>query len=160
MAARLWRWTMNLKTGSVKEQCLDAEHNVEFPSCNAALMGRRTRYGYLSDQHATSALQWNGIRKYDLETGRSLSAWTDDVDHSWYSEPWFAAADNAQSEDHGYVIAFQFNAATKRETLDIFDARDLSTGPVAQISIPRHIPTGFHGCWVSAQRVARWNAST
>ena len=159
MTARLWRWTMNLKTGAVQEQCLDAEHNVEFPSCNSAYIGRRARYGYLSDQHATSALQWTGIRKCDLETGASLSAWTDDADHSWYSEPWFAAADNPQAEDHGYVIAFQFNAATKRETLDIFDARDLSSGPVTQVAIPRHIPTGFHGCWITAQRVAGWNAA-
>lgn len=157
MTARLWRWSMNLKTGTVEEQCLDAEHNVEFPSCNAALTGRHTRFGYLSDQHAVSPLQWNGIRKYDLDTGEFLSAWTDDAEHSWYSEPWFAAADAAQSEDHGYIIAFQFNDATRRQTLDIFDARDLNPGPLAQVEIPRHIPTGFHGCWIGAPRVAGWN---
>jgi carotenoid cleavage dioxygenase len=148
---------MNLKTGATEERCLDAERNVEFPTYNAALTGRRTRYGYLIDHHPTAILQWNGIRKYDLDTGTSLSAWTDDVEHSWYSEPWFAAADDPQSEDHGYVIAFQFNAATQRETLDIFDARDLGQGPVAQVAIPRHIPTGFHGCWIAARRIAGWD---
>ena len=157
MTARLWRWTMNLKTGAVAEQCLDAEHNVEFPSCNASLIGRRTRYGYLTDQHPSSVLQWNGIRKCDLDTGVSLSAWTDSVEHSWYSEPWFAAADHPQAEDHGYLISFQFNAATKRQSLDIFDARDLSGGPVAQVEIPRHIPAGFHGCWIAAKQIADWS---
>ncbi len=157
MTARLWRWTMNLKTGVAREHCLDPVRNVEFPSVNAALTGRPTRYGYLTDQHATSVLQWNGVRKYDLETGESLGAWTDSAEHSWYSEPWFAPADHAGAEDHGYLIAFQFHAGLQRQTLDIFDARQLDAGPVAQVAIPRHIPTGFHGCWIGAPRVAGWN---
>ena len=156
MHARLWCWRMNLKTGQTDERALDAERNVEFPTCNAALTGRRTRYGYLSDQLDSVILQWPGIRKYELDTGEMLSAWSEDAQDSWYSEPWFAAADNAQSEDHGYVIAFQWNAATQTQTLDIFDARDLNPGPVAQVLIPRHIPTGFHGCWIAASRIAKW----
>ncbi len=159
MTARLWVWRMNLTTGATEERCLDPVRNVEFPTYNSAMTGRRTKFGYLIDHHDTHILQWNGIRKYDLDTGASLSAWTDDSEHSWYSEPWFAAADAPQGEDHGYVIAFQFNDRTKKETLDIFDARDLSRGPVAQVAIPRHIPTGFHGCWMAAHRIAGWNAA-
>lgn len=161
MTARLWRWRMNLTTGEGEEQCLDAEHNMEFPSCNAALTGRRTRFGYLVDQHATNVLQWNGVRKVDLDTGATLSAWTDDAEHSWYTEPWFAAADAPHgkdlAEDHGYVIAFRFDARTRQQTLDVFDARDLSRGPVAQVALPRHVPAGFHGCWIAAARVAGWD---
>jgi len=153
MHARLWRWRMNLDTGAAEEQCLDAGHNLEFPSYNSALTGRRTRYGYFVDHSGDVILQWAGLRKCDLDTGATLSAWRDDPTQSWYSEPWFAAADHPQSEDHGYVIAFQWNAAEQRQTLDIFDARDLGTGPVAQVLIPRHIPTGFHGCWFAASRL-------
>ncbi|MBL8344939.1 MAG: carotenoid oxygenase family protein [Rubrivivax sp.] len=159
MTARLWVWRMNLTTGAGEERCLDTGRNVEFPTYNSGLTGRRTKYGYLIDHHDTHILQWNGVRKYDLDSGASLSAWTDDAEHSWYSEPWFASADRPRSEDHGYVIAFQFNDLTKRETLDIFDARDLSRGPVAQVAIPRHIPTGFHGCWIAAHRIAGWDAA-
>lgn len=153
MHARLWRWRMNLDTGATEEQCLDAGHNLEFPSYNSALTGRRTRYGYFVDHSDDVILQWAGLRKCDLDTGATLSAWRDDPTQSWYSEPWFAAADHPQSEDHGYVIAFQWNAAEQRQTLDIFDARDLGQGPVAQVLIPRHIPTGFHGCWFAASRL-------
>ena len=103
-------------------------------------------------------LQWPGLRKYDLDSGQMLSAWGDDAQHSGYSEPWFGAADPPQSEDHGYLIAFQWNAATQRQTLDVFDARDLSPGPVAQVLIPRHVPTGFHGCWIAAHRITGWAA--
>jgi carotenoid cleavage dioxygenase len=55
-------------------------------------------------------------------------------------------------------VAYQWNDATKRQTLDVFDARDLSIGPVAQVALPRHVPTGFHGCWMAASRIANWSA--
>ena len=154
--ARLWRWRMNLTTGQVQEQALDAVRNVEFPSCNSALTGRRTRYGYLADQREDVILQWPGLRKYDLDSGEMLSAWSDDPEHSWYSEPWFAAADSPRAEDHGYLVAFQWLASARRQTLDVFDARDLSAGPVAQVLLPRHVPVGFHGCWIAAPRIAGW----
>jgi carotenoid cleavage dioxygenase len=159
MTARLWCWRMNVKTGEREERCLDAHRNVEFPTCNSALTGRRTRYGYLVDHSETVTLQWNGIRKFDLDTGQSLSAWSDDAEASWYSEPWFAAADQPCGEDHGYVIAFQFNAKTQQQTLDIFDARDLNKGPVAQVAMPRHVPTGFHGCWMASTRIPHWHGA-
>ena len=159
MTARLWHWRMNLTTGEGHERCLDAARNVEFPTINAAFTGRRTRFGYLVDQHDTRVLQWNGMRKYALDSGECLSAFTDDAAHSWYSEPCFAAADAAASEDQGYLIAFQFNEQTARQTLDIFDARDLGAGPVAQVALPRHVPAGFHGCWMAAPDIDDWNGA-
>ncbi len=156
--ARLWRWRMNLKTGQAEEQALDLEHNVEFPTLNGALAGRRTRFGYLSDQREDVVLQWPGIRKVDLDSGATLGAWSEDPQHSWYSEPWFAGADNAQAEDHGYLISYQWNEHTQRQTLDVFDARDLSAGPVAQVLLPQHVPTGFHGCWIAAARISNWGS--
>ena len=156
--ARLWRWRMNLRTGATDEQPLDLEHNVEFPGYNAALTGRPTRYGYLCDQREDRVLQWTGLRKYDLATGAVLSAWSEDAEHSWYSEPWFAAADGSQAEDHGYLIAFHWHDGLKRQTLEVFDARDLGLGPIAQLLIPRHIPTGFHGCWIAASRIEGWSS--
>lgn len=153
MHARLWVWRMNLKTGATEERMLDADRNVEFPTYNGRLTGRRTRYGYFVDHSERKTLQWYGIRKYDLDSGQSLGHWTDDPDNSWYSEPWFAEADNPRSEDHGYVISFQWNEALERETLDIFDARDVAAGPVAQVLIPHRIPIGFHACWMAASRM-------
>ena len=153
MCARLWVWKMNLKTGDTAEHVLNDTCNAEFPTCNARRTGRRTRFGYLVDHSDTVTLQWAGVRKFDLETGDDLGGWRDDPQHSWYSEPWFAEADAPQSEDHGYVIAFQWNDALKRQTLDIFDARDLARGPVAQVELPQRLPTGFHACWIEQDRL-------
>lgn len=155
MRARLWVWRMNVRTGDTEERMLDADRNVEFPTFNSRLSGRRTRFGYLVDHSETRTLQWYGIRKYDLDTGESLAAWSDDPAHSFYSEPWFAAADNAVNEDDGYVISFQWNEKLRRETLDIFDARDIGAGPVAQLEMPHRLPLGFHACWMAADRMTR-----
>ena len=157
MTARLWRWRMNLDTGHADEAPLDDGHNLEFPCINAALSGQRTRFAWLADQDQRRILQWSGLRKLCLDSGRTLSAWSDSPEHSWYSEPAFAAADGPESEDHGYLISFQFDAQTRRQTLDVFDARDLSPGPIAQMLLPRHVPVGFHGCWIGAPRIDGWS---
>ncbi len=155
MHARLWVWRMNMRTGQTHEQMLDPERNVEFPTYNSRLSGRRTRFGYLVDHSETRTLQWYGVRKYDLDTGESLGAWSDDPAHSFYSEPWFAAADNYVVEDDGYVVAFQWNEKLGRETLDIFDAKAIGDGPVAQLEVPVRVPSGFHACWLAGDRMAK-----
>lgn len=153
MHARLWVWKMNVSTGETAEHVLNTEHNAEFPSYNGRLTGRKTRFGYLVDHSETVTLHWSGIRKFDLETGADLGAWSDDPQNSWYSEPWFAEADNAQAEDDGYVVVFQWNNALQRQTLDIFDAHAIARGPVAQVELPQRLPAGFHACWIEKDRL-------
>lgn len=153
MHARLWVWKMNLRSGETQEHVLNDKFNAEFPTYNARKTGRKTRFGYLVDHSETVILQWAGIRKFDLETGADLGGWSDDPHHSWYSEPWFAEADKPQSEDHGYVVAFQWNDALSRQTLDIFDARNVGKGPIAQVELPHQLPNGFHACWIEKDRL-------
>jgi carotenoid cleavage dioxygenase-like enzyme len=153
MTARLWVWKMNVKTGEAVEHVLNDKVNAEFPTYNGRLTGRRTRYGYLVDHSESVTLQWAGVRKFDLDTGADLGGWSDDPQRSWYSEPWFAEADAPRSEDDGYVIAFQWNDALKRQTLDIFDARNIGQGPVTQVELPQRLPSGFHACWIERDRL-------
>jgi carotenoid cleavage dioxygenase len=153
MHARLWVWKMNLATGQTEEHMLNDTFNAEFPTYNARKTGRKTRFGYLVDHSETVTLQWAGVRKFDLETGADLGGWSDDTQHSWYSEPWFAQVDSPQSEDHGYLVAFQWNDALKRQTLDIFDAQHVGQGPITQIELPQRLPTGFHACWIAKDRL-------
>ena len=153
MDARLWRYRMNVKTGEAKEECLDPDLNVEFPGFDAARTGRRTRWGYLVD-HDPEILRWTGLRKFDTDSGACVGAFSDGHDSCWYSEPWFAPADGQTSEDHGYVVTFVWNDATREQQLQVFDARDLDQGPVARVAIPHRIPAGFHACWMSSSEIA------
>ena len=152
MDARLWEYRMNLVTGECSERCLDAEHNVEFPSYDAGKTGRYTQYAYLVD-HDPEILRWSGVCKYNTESGERLSAWTDDEAHCWYSEPWFAPADDQQREDHGYLVVFVWNDKAKTQELQVFDAANLSTGPIARVHMPHRIPPGFHACWMPSAQI-------
>ncbi|MEN9538840.1 MAG: hypothetical protein RLZZ126_1075 [Pseudomonadota bacterium] len=154
MNARLWVWKMNISTGETVEHVLNERYNAEFPSFNARKTGRKTRFGYLVDHSESTTLQWTGLRKFDLDTGADLGGWSDNPEHSWYSEPWFAEADKPTAEDDGYLIAFQWNDAAQLQTLDIFDAHDLTRGPVAQVELPQRLPVGFHACWIAKDRLA------
>lgn len=158
MDARLWRYSMNLKTGEAKEECLNDQYNVEFPSYASELTGRRTQWGYFVD-HDPKILRWTGVRKMNLDTGASAGDWSDDHDHCWYSEPWFAAADNPTREDHGYLVAFCWNDNTLVQELQVFDARNISAGPVTRIKLPRRVPPGFHGCWMKPNQIDGWYES-
>lgn len=153
MTARLWVWRMNMRTGEAREQALNMDHNVEFPGMNLAYQGRKSRWAYLVD-HDPKTLHWTGLRKFDLDSGECTDAWTDDPVDAWYSEPWFAPRDGAKHEDDGYVVLFCWNQAAQTQELQVFDACTISTGPVARIRLPQHVPAGFHACWVSAEQLA------
>ena len=156
MDARLWRYRMNLKTGEGREECLNPDHNVEFPGFNSARTGRYTKWAYLID-HDPKMLRWTGIRKFNTDTGESVAEWSDGHEHCWYSEPWFAPADNPDGEDHGYVIAFCWNDKTRVQELQVFDARAIGDGPVARIKFPHRIPPGFHACWMKPSQIDGWS---
>lgn len=153
MNARLWVWRMNLVTGQAIERCLNDSLNVEFPGINLRFQGRKNTWGYLVD-HNPRALHWTGLRKFNLDTGECLGAWSDDPVNAWYSEPWFAprtepGVDPAtQAEDDGFVILFCWNEAARVQQLQIFDARDITAGPVTRITLPVRVPSGFHACWI------------
>jgi len=155
MDARLWRYRMNVKTGETHEECLNADYNLEFPGYNSAFTGRKSKWAYLVDHHP-KILRWTGIRKMNTDTGECVGAWSDDHDHCWYSEPWFAPADNPTSEDHGYVVVFCWNDKTRVQELQVLDAQKLSDGPVARIKLPNRIAQGFHGCWMKPSQIDAW----
>lgn len=152
MHARLWVWRMNMKTGEVHEAALNNEYNVEFPGLNLAYQGRKNRWAYLVD-HDPVTLHWTGLRKFNIDNGECVGAWSDDPVNAWYSEPWFAPRDdpkseNAQEEDDGYVVVFCWNDASRVQELQIFAADNLSAGPITRIRLPVRVPAGFHACWI------------
>jgi carotenoid cleavage dioxygenase len=60
------------------------------------------------------------------------------------------------AEDDGYLVSFVTDMQQEKTEIQVFDARGTSigNGPVARIPLPRRVPHGFHGTWVSAKRMA------
>lgn len=56
----------------------------------------------------------------------------------------FAPKVSATEEDEGYLICFVQDEAMGESECLIFDAQDVSRGPVASILVPYRVPYGFH----------------
>jgi carotenoid cleavage dioxygenase len=142
---------MNLKTGEKSEQQLD-DLNVEFCLPDAERYGLRTRYSY--HQLIPTDLQtlaFEGLVKYDHETGAR------EIYHypaGWFpSEAPFAKATRGADEDSGYAITIATNIADYRSEAWIFDAKRITTGPVARVSLPARVAAGFHASWFSGEQL-------
>jgi carotenoid cleavage dioxygenase len=66
------------------------------------------------------------------------------------SESPFAARDGSTAEDDGYVVTYVTNLVTGKGECAIFDARDITVGPICRVILPHHIPMGAHACWTPA----------
>ncbi len=138
--ASLWRWTIDLVTGTVAEEQLD-DRDAEFPRIDDRLAGLDSRFG-----HATVAGDSGALLRYDLHTGTSTA-------HEFGpgripAEAAFAPADDRPGGD-GYLMTYVYNADTDRSDLVILDASELAAPPVATIHLPARVPYGFHGNWLS-----------
>lgn len=146
----LWRWTIDTRSGRVKEEQVD-DRGAEFPRVADAVVGQAHRFGYMMamsegafDDPANAS---GAILKYDrergtrseIEFGRGRTG----------GEPVFVPAANAKSEDDGYLMTFVYDASTDSSQFVIMDAASMDSEPVAAIDLPR-IPNGFHGSWVPA----------
>ncbi|MBM3361753.1 MAG: carotenoid oxygenase [Betaproteobacteria bacterium] len=141
---RMHRWRFNLKTGQTREEDLDDEV-TEFPMVNGRHKGRPYRYAY--NAHMTPGF-WHldGLKRYDLKTG-ATQTWRA-PQGCYVSEAPFAPRLGALAEDDGYLISFMNDAARRRASCVVFDAKDITQGPVCEIELPGFIPLGAHAYWM------------
>jgi carotenoid cleavage dioxygenase len=149
VATTLARWTVELRTGKVREEPVN-DQAQEFPRVDERLVGRRHRYGYavayaqvLGPGHAQS----DTVLKHDLAsaktTGRSFG------EGRQVSEFVFVPNSPDAAEDDGVLMGFVSDLTTDRTDLMLLDAGSMET--VAAIHLPTRVPSGFHGNWVPAQ---------
>jgi carotenoid cleavage dioxygenase len=145
----LYQWRMNLTTGATREGVVDDILNTEFPMINTAWQGRKNRYTYnilMGRPRTLEQPHFAGLVKYDLQKGSAVAFHPGEG--FWFSEAPFAPRDGAVDEDDGYVVGFVWNGLENRSEVWVTDARDISSGPIARVILPRRVPHGFHSCWV------------
>jgi carotenoid cleavage dioxygenase-like enzyme len=134
--SNLYRTIINLQSGSVKHILLN-EQVVEFPRINENYITRTHQYIYANTM--------NSIIKLDVNTKNSYQY---TFDHAvQLSEAFFVGCDNAQAEDHGYLLMFVYDDASKQSEFIILSAQGFDRAPLARIQMPQRIPRGFHGSW-------------
>jgi len=138
----LWNWTINLDRGTVTERQID-DRAVEFPRIDDRLAGLDARY-------AVSVGDARWVR-YDLQTGESLEhTFGTPGDPGGPGEAVFVPSPSGPaSETNGWYLGYVYDAALDSSELVILDASDFAGDPVARIRLPRRVPYGFHGNWIS-----------
>ena len=62
-------------------------------------------------------------------------------------EPVFVPRSRDAPEGEGYLLSVVYRCGENRSDLAIFDAENLSGGPIACAELPHRVPFGFHGNW-------------
>jgi carotenoid cleavage dioxygenase len=148
--AHMQRYRFDLASGKTIEQVID-DDNSEFPSINQGLAGRRSRYAYNMHISPESELLFDGLMKYDVESGSAVTHWFGEG--RWGSEAPFAPRPGACAEDDGYLVSYVYDERAERSEVEVLDAADLTAGPVCTIKLPARVPIGFHATWVPGERL-------
>lgn len=144
---RLYEWRINLKTGDVAERTL-SNIPCDFTRINDDYACHKTRYVYAGIFNTERAFTFDGLMKYDNESGVTTEFTYGPQRHG--GEAVFAPKTSSHSEDEGYLVCFIHDEAKDQSECLILDAQNLSEGPVATIIMPFRVPYGFHAGWVSA----------
>ncbi|MFE7660339.1 carotenoid oxygenase family protein [Streptomyces celluloflavus] len=143
--AFLWRWTLDLASGTVTEEQLD-DHFTEFPRVDDRLAGQEARFGYAASGLSLGADRNPGaLLRYDLHTGAVSRH--DFGPGRIPGEAAFAPADDRPGGP-GWLITYVYDATTGTSDLVVLDAEDISADPVATVPLPQRVPYGFHGNWI------------
>jgi carotenoid cleavage dioxygenase-like enzyme len=149
--ARPHRWRFNLVTGQTTEESL-SDSVMEFGMINPAVAGHNYQYAY----NMTGEPNWflfNGLTKHDLRSGREERyAFGDGV---FGSETPFAPRPNPKSEDDGYLVTLTTDMNRDCSECLIFDAADITAGPIARVRLPERISSGTHSCWTPSSDLSK-----
>ena len=146
--ARLWKWTIDLELGSVKEEQID-DAPCDFPRIDDRRIGFKNDYGYFTtlETEVDSLTIGRHLLKYDLVKNKRL---THDLgENVTGGEVLFVPRNANSSEDDGWAISLAYEADTDRSKLLVIDSQDFESDPVAEIYAPQRIPNGAHGSWIN-----------
>jgi carotenoid cleavage dioxygenase-like enzyme len=130
----MFSWTIDLTASTVAERQLD-DRSVEFPRIDDRLAGLAARYSV--------AVGNRNLVRYDLNEGNS-------EEHCFDGEPGEAVfAPAGTGELSGWYMTYVYDPQRDGSDLVIVDASDFSGEPVARVRLPRRVPHGFHGNWIT-----------
>lgn len=147
---RQTRWTIDVALGIAKMEVVD-DLSIDFPTFNTARLGVPNRYTYAVAFPGRGGLTKAALVRYDSSTGgkqvREFPTGT------LPNEPWFVQAENARSEDDGWIFTYVSRTDGKGQLM-ILNASKIDSRPVAVIEIPARIPAGIHGSWVADSEIS------
>ena len=121
------------------------EGDSEFPRVYDHVVGQRNKNLY-SLSHTRS--------NYWRDTVCCLNVDNGEKDNFVYGEDFIAEehiiVSSKAEEGSGYLVGMALHIPSKRSCLNIFNASQLSAGPICRAWLPYHLPLGLHGSFKAA----------
>ncbi len=121
-----------------------ADVPCEPPEINPSRRGRKHRYGWApcpgqtGDEEDTEFYYWfHGLASYDFDEG-TVQQWDAGPDKN-VSAAAFAPRPSGVTENDGWVFAWIQDLTARTSSVGIFDAKQLSAGPVARLCAPPEV---------------------
>ena len=136
-----------------KSMTAAAATSVEFPTLNPAHVGKPYRYVYCGGSPSNTLMSpIQGLCKVDVIQGEIIQKWLPEP-QCFVGEVSFVprTSDNTdvnREEDDGYLIGYMMDGEKLSSSLVIFDAKDISKGPIKKCRLKAFIPHALHGTFV------------
>jgi all-trans-8'-apo-beta-carotenal 15,15'-oxygenase len=134
------RFVCNYETGKAQYS-----HNpfglagIEMPTINQSLTGQPTKDAYFIRGFEGYDTQ---IARLNLTTGKSEIF--DFGPGRYCTEPVMAMG---KDTTNSYLLSEVYSYQERKSFLAIFDAKNISKGPMSEVWLRHHLPIGFHGFW-------------
>ncbi|KAJ0970974.1 hypothetical protein J5N97_018933 [Dioscorea zingiberensis] len=143
---------IDLRTGKVSRTPLAAD-NLDFGVINPGYVGKKNRYGYLGVGNPMPKI--SGVAKIDFSlagAGDCVVAKREFGPGCYGGEPFFVPEndDGEGEEDDGYLVSYVHDEISGESRFFVMDARSPELEIVAEVVLPRRVPYGFHGLFVTA----------
>nr|ABY60887.1 carotenoid cleavage dioxygenase 4 [Osmanthus fragrans] len=145
---------IDLKTGIVSRHPVSSR-NLDFAVINPAYVGKKNKYVYAAIGDPMPKI--SGVVKLDVSVSDSdrcdcIVASRLYGESCFGGEPFFVAKEPnnpSAEEDDGYVVSYVHNEKTGESRFLVMDAKSPNLDIVAAVKLPRRVPYGFHGLFVS-----------
>ncbi|GLC54223.1 hypothetical protein PLESTB_000836900 [Pleodorina starrii] len=156
--ARLTEYTLSPSTGTATSRRL-TEVVGDFPVVHPGKATRPCKWSYVAVMDGTSCMPaFTGIAKMDLGAAPGTDACVGMVKYpagTLGGEAVFVPRDGATAEDDGYLVVYVYDDKENASYMNVYDARSMASTPLASLRMPRRVPYGFHGTWVTEEQLKK-----
>lgn len=139
---------LDTRSGRARQTLLP--HHAEFPRIDPRFVGRRHTALFMAERVAVSDRPgFDCVARLHLESGK-VDRYRYGADVMVEEHVFIPARRAGSQEGDGWLVGSALDLRNQRTLLSVFDARQLAQGPVAQGSMDRPLPLGFHGTFIAA----------
>lgn len=142
--------TVNINSGKFDMQYYGESVNSEFPRINHNYIGKQHRYMFSLQNTLHNdriELAFNTLLRVDTKT-QQIDKFTYD-DWQMAEEHIFVPNPEKSNEGDGWVLGTTIDVKQQHTILNIFDAQNISDGPIARLHLDYMLPFGLHGNFVA-----------